>query len=104
MRPSKRWWLLGVLALLLSLFFAFDLGRFLSLSTIKSSQSDLRPWRAGQPLLAAVLFFAGYVTAAALSLPGAAVMTLAAGALFGLGGGALTVSFASTTGATLGDQ
>lgn len=101
MRPNKRWWLLVVLALLLSLFFAFDLERFLSLSTIKASQSDLQSWRAGQPLLAAVLFFVAYVTAAALSLPGAAVMTLAAGALFGLGWGALIVSFASTIGATL---
>jgi pyruvate/2-oxoglutarate dehydrogenase complex dihydrolipoamide dehydrogenase (E3) component/uncharacterized membrane protein YdjX (TVP38/TMEM64 family) len=98
---SKRWWLLVVIAVLLALFFGLDLGRFLSLAAVKSSQADLLAWRAAQPVLAGVLFFAGYVAAAALSLPGAAVMTLAAGALFGLGWGTLIVSFASTLGATL---
>ena len=101
MRLDKRWWLLVVLAGLLALFFGFDLGRFLSLAAIKSSQADLEAWRSAQPLLAAALFFAGYIAAAALSLPGAAVMTLAAGAIFGLGWGTLIVSFASTIGATL---
>lgn len=41
MRLNKRWWLLAVLAGLLGLFFAFDLGHFLSLNTIKARQSDL---------------------------------------------------------------
>jgi pyruvate/2-oxoglutarate dehydrogenase complex dihydrolipoamide dehydrogenase (E3) component/uncharacterized membrane protein YdjX (TVP38/TMEM64 family) len=98
---NKRWWLLVVIALLLALFFGFDLGRFLSLAVVKSGQADWQAWRTAQPVLAGVLFFAGYVAAAALSLPGAAVMTLAAGALFGLGWGTLIVSFASTLGATL---
>jgi len=101
MRLDKRWWLLLVLAGLLALFFALDLGRFLSLAAVKSSQADLQAWRAAQPLLAAVLFFGGYVAVTALSVPGAVVMTLAAGALFGLGWGTLIVSFASTLGATL---
>ncbi len=101
MRLDKRWWLLVVLAGLLALFFGLDLGRFLSLAAVKSSQADLQAWRTAQPLLAGVLFFSGYVAAAALSLPGAAVMTLAAGALFGLGWGTLIVSFASSIGATL---
>ena len=101
MRLDKRWWLLVGLVLLLALFFGFDLGRFLSLAAIKSSQADLQAWRAGQPLLAGLVFFTGYVAVAALSLPGAAVMTLAAGALFGLGWGTLIVSFASSIGATI---
>ncbi|MGE0674649.1 MAG: FAD-dependent oxidoreductase [Methylibium sp.] len=101
MRLDKRWWVLVVLGALLALFFGLDLGRFLSLAAIKSSQADLQAWRAGQPLAAALIFFAGYVAVAALSLPGAAVMTLAAGALFGLGWGTLIVSFASSIGATL---
>ena len=101
MRLDKRWWLLVVLAALLALFFGLDLGRFLSLAAIKNSQADLLAWRDGQPLVAGLLFFAGYVAVAALSLPGAAVMTLAAGALFGLGWGTLIVSFASSIGATL---
>lgn len=101
MRLDKRWWVLVVLGGLLALFFGLDLGRFLSLAAIKNSQADLLAWRDGQPLVAGLLFFAGYVAVAALSLPGAAVMTLAAGALFGLGWGTLIVSFASSIGATL---
>ncbi|OGB00510.1 MAG: pyridine nucleotide-disulfide oxidoreductase [Burkholderiales bacterium RIFCSPHIGHO2_12_FULL_69_20] len=101
MRLDKRWWVLVVLVGLLALFFGLDLSRFLSLAAIKSSQADLLAWREGQPLVAGLLFFAGYVAVAALSLPGAAVMTLAAGALFGLGWGTLIVSFASSIGATL---
>ena len=101
MRLDKRWWLVVVLAGLVAAFHALDLGQVLSLATIKSRQAELEAWRATQPALAALLFFAGYVAAAALSLPGAAVMTLAAGAVFGLGWGTLIVSFASTIGATL---
>ncbi len=101
MRLNKRWWLLVVMAGLLALFFAFDLGRFLSLDAVKASQADLQTWREARPLLAGLLFLAGYVAVTALSLPGALVMTLAAGAIFGLGWGTLIVSFASTIGATL---
>ena len=101
MRLHKRWWFVVVLVGLMALFYALDLGRYLSLASIKNSQADLEAWRTAQPLLAGLLFFAGYVAVAALSLPGAAVMTLAAGAFFGLGWGMLIVSFASTLGATL---
>ena len=101
MRLDKRWWFVVVLVGLMALFYTLDLGRYLSLAAIKSSRADLEAWRAAQPLLAGVLFFAGYVTVSALSLPGAAVMTLAGGAIFGLGWGMLIVSFASTIGATL---
>ena len=57
-------------------------------------------WRDGQPLIAASIFFAAYVVVTALSLPGAAIMTLAGGAIFGLWWGVLLVSFASTLGAS----
>lgn len=62
---------------------------------------DLHAWRMERPLLVAVLFFAAYVAVTALSLPLAAWMTIAGGALFGFGTGLLIVSFASTIGATL---
>jgi pyruvate/2-oxoglutarate dehydrogenase complex dihydrolipoamide dehydrogenase (E3) component/uncharacterized membrane protein YdjX (TVP38/TMEM64 family) len=101
MRLDKRWWLVVVLLGLAALFQFLDLSRFLSLAAIKSGQTDLEAWRTARPVFAGVVFFAGYIAAAALSLPGAAVMTLAAGALFGLGWGVLIVSFASTIGATL---
>ncbi len=101
MRVDKRWGLLAAVGALAVLFFAFDLAHLLTLASIKSRQADLQAWRDAQPLVAAGAFFATYVVVAALSLPGAAVMTLAAGALFGLGWGTLIVSFASSIGATL---
>ena len=101
MRVDKRGWFVVLLLALVGLFFAIDLGQYLNLATIKSRQAELEAWRAGQPVVAGVLFFAAYVAVSALSLPGAAVMTLAAGAIFGLGLGMLIVSFASSIGATL---
>ncbi|AFU99449.1 FAD-dependent oxidoreductase [Simiduia agarivorans] len=60
-----------------------------------------RQWQADQPVATALVFGAVYVLVTALSLPGAAILTLVAGALFGLGWGLLIVSFASSLGATL---
>ena len=98
---DKRWWLIAGLAVLVGLFLAFDLAELLTLAQIKSRQAELQAWRDARPLAAALLFFGAYIAVTALSLPGAAVMTLAAGALFGLGWGTLIVSFASSIGATL---
>jgi uncharacterized membrane protein YdjX (TVP38/TMEM64 family) len=93
------------LALLLALSFgvlwSLDLGRFIGFEQLKAHQAELTAWRLQQPLTAAALFFAGYVLATALSVPGALIITLAGGAVFGLGWGLLIVSFASTLGATL---
>jgi pyruvate/2-oxoglutarate dehydrogenase complex dihydrolipoamide dehydrogenase (E3) component/uncharacterized membrane protein YdjX (TVP38/TMEM64 family) len=82
-------------------FFAFDLGRFLSLDYIKSRQAEFTALAAEKPLAVGGAFFAIYVAVCALSLPGAGIMTLAAGAIFGLVAGTVIVSFASTIGATL---
>ena len=101
MRLNKRWLALAVLAAAVTLFFAFDLGQYLHLEAIKERQAQLEGWRASQPLRAALFFFAAYVLVTALSLPGATVMTLAGGAVFGLGWGTLLISFASSIGATL---
>ena len=105
-RPSQasgraRWLLLLAIGAALAAFFALDLGRFLSLSELKAHQAGLALLVADHPLAAAVSFFAIYVSVTALSLPGAALMTLAAGALFGLGWGLVLASFASSVGATL---
>ena len=100
MNPRKLLLLLA-LGLLVGAFFVFDLGRFFSLDYFKSQQAALETWRAGHPGLTAGLFFAVYVAVTGLSLPGAAVMTLVAGAIFGLLWGTVIVSFASTLGATL---
>ena len=82
-------------------FFALGLQRYLTLETLKASHGQFEAWRAASPFLVAGAFFALYVAVTALSLPGAAVMTLAAGALFGLLYGTVIVSFASSIGATL---
>ncbi len=82
-------------------FFAFDLGQYLNLGTLKEQQAAIQGFQAGQPLLSIAIYFLVYVAATALSLPGAALLTLAGGAVFGLLWGTLIVSFASTIGATL---
>ncbi len=97
----KKIFVLILLIALIGLFFAFDLGQFLTLEYIKSQQQALDALYRDNPLLSLAIFFAVYVLMAAASLPGAAVMTLLAGALFGLLTGLILVSFASTIGATL---
>ncbi|MDQ3140286.1 MAG: FAD-dependent oxidoreductase [Pseudomonadota bacterium] len=82
-------------------FFWFDLGSYLTLDSLKARQAQLAALRETQPLLLIGGFFLFYVAVTALSLPGAAIMTLAAGAIFGLWLGTLIVSFASAIGASL---
>ena len=76
-------------------------GHYLSFETLKAKQAALEAWRAERPLFSAATFFLLYVAVTGLSLPGAALMTLAAGAIFGLLWGTVLVSFASSIGATL---
>jgi pyruvate/2-oxoglutarate dehydrogenase complex dihydrolipoamide dehydrogenase (E3) component/uncharacterized membrane protein YdjX (TVP38/TMEM64 family) len=97
----KRLTLLFALVALVVAFFAFDLGRFLTLDALKAGQATFAGWYDASPWLVAGAYILIYVAVTALSLPGAAVMTLAGGALFGLGVGTLLVSFASSIGATL---
>jgi dihydrolipoamide dehydrogenase len=89
------------IAALIGSFFVFDLGQYLSLEYIKAEQANLAAQVEANPVLAGGVFFGIYVAVTALSLPGAAIMTLVAGAIFGLLWGLVLVSFASTIGATL---
>ena len=99
---SKSRLVLGaVIIVLICAFFAFDLGQYFTLEFFKSRQQELLAYRLEQPLQAAIIFFAAYVAVTGLSLPGAAIMTLVGGALFGFWQGVLIISFASTIGATL---
>ncbi len=93
--------LLLLLALATCAFVALDLGRFLSFEQLKASQASFAQLHAEQPLAVAAAYFLVYVLATALSIPGAVIITLAGGAIFGLWQGLLIVSFASTVGATL---
>ena len=93
--------LLAIVLLAIAGFFLFDLGQYLNLANLKAQQAALSAQVSANPLLVGGVFFFLYVAVTALSLPGAALMTLVAGALFGLLGGTVLVSFASTLGATL---
>ncbi len=93
-----------VIALFVGLIAAFlylDLGQYLNLDYIKSQQYAMEAFYQNNPMSTLLAYFAVYVTVTALSLPGAAIMTLAGGAIFGLLWGTVVVSFASTFGASL---
>ena len=96
---------IAVLALVLAgivAFFALDLGRFLNLGYLKQSQAEFAEFYAKNPGQVVITFLLLCVTATGLSLPGAGtILTLAGGAIFGLGWGTLIVSFASSIGVTL---
>ncbi|HEX9194025.1 MAG TPA: FAD-dependent oxidoreductase, partial [Burkholderiales bacterium] len=99
---SRRRLLVAVLLLgLIAAFFALDLGQYLRLEYFKSQQSAIEEFRRANPLVASGVFFAIYVAVTGLSVPGAAILSLAVGAIFGLLWGTLIVSFASSIGATL---
>ncbi|MCB8746531.1 FAD-dependent oxidoreductase [Rhodoferax sp. U2-2l] len=98
---TKKLILLAVVLATLAAFFALDLGRYLSLDYLRSSHARFEALYQNQPLTVAGAYFAMYVLATALSFPGATILTLAGGAIFGLGWGLLIVSFASSLGATL---
>lgn len=100
----KRYGRLIVLLLVVALaaaFFLSPLRDWLTLAKLKDSREVIQALIAEQPLAAAAAFFLLYVAVTALSLPGAAILTLAAGALFGLWEGLLLASFASALGASL---
>ncbi|MFT5839735.1 MAG: pyruvate/2-oxoglutarate dehydrogenase complex dihydrolipoamide dehydrogenase (E3) component [Flavobacteriales bacterium] len=96
----KRGILLAIIISLIGVFFVFDLGQHLTLESLKSNQQHLADFIQQNWLQAFIGYFVLYVVVTALSLPGAAILTLGAGALFGLGWGLLLASFASTIGAT----
>ena len=98
---SKKWFVVALAVAGVAAYVGLDLGRFLSLSYLKSSQAGFAGLYANQPVLVVAIYMAAYILATALSIPGAVILTLAGGAIFGLAWGTLIVSFASTIGATL---
>lgn len=97
----KRLAIFTLIIVFIGCYFIFDLGQYLSLSVLKEQQQALNTYQQSHPLQLAVLFFVAYILVTALSLPGATIMTLAGGAVFGLLTGFILVSFASSIGATL---
>ena len=99
--PWRKLLLILSAVLAVVLFFAFDLGRYMSLESLKASRAQLEAWRQAHPFWMAGAYALVYVAVTALSLPGAVILTLAGGAVFGLLWGTVLVSFASSVGATL---
>ena len=98
---KSRLYLLILIALLIGAFFYFDLQQLLTLEKLKSQQETIVSYRNDHPLLATAIYALVYIAVTGLSLPGASILTLAGGAVFGLLWGTLIVSFASSIGATL---
>jgi len=96
-----RWLLLAVIVGVVAWALLSGVTDTLTLENLKARQAGLSQWVSQNPWTAGGAFFALYVAVAAASIPGAAVLTLAAGALFGFGWGLLLVSFASSIGASL---
>ena len=93
--------LLIIIAACIGAFFYLGLGQYLTLESLKAQQSAIADYRAAKPFTALMLYALIYIAVTGLSLPGATILTLAGGAVFGLLWGTLIVSFASTIGATL---
>jgi uncharacterized membrane protein YdjX (TVP38/TMEM64 family) len=89
------------IVLLVALFFSLGLGRYLTLASLKANRAALVEFYANHRFVMAAVFIAVYIVQTALSLPGAAVLSLAAGAVFGVVRGALYVNIGATIGATL---
>jgi uncharacterized membrane protein YdjX (TVP38/TMEM64 family) len=93
--------ILAIIALAIGAFFLFDIDQWLTLEHFKAEYARLIGYRDAHPLLITLAYAGIYIAVTGLSLPGATVLTLAGGALFGLVWGTLIVSFASSIGATL---
>lgn len=93
--------LLIIITVLLVIFFLFDFSKYFTLSYLQSQQQALTNYYTAHPVITLLIYGLIYVIVTGLSLPGATVMTLAGGAMFGLLWGTIVVSIASTIGATL---
>lgn len=98
---SARLLLIATLLAAIAAFVAFDIGQYLSLEFFQSQRAAIDAAVSAQPVRSGLIFFLIYLVVTGLSLPGATLLTLVAGAIFGLVWGTVIVSFASTLGATL---
>lgn len=100
-RTTKKLMIVAAVVIAMAAYFFLDLGRYLSLAYLQQQLDIIHSFYAENRLLSWLIFLVVYVVVTALSIPGAAVMTLAGGAIFGFVTGLLLVSFASAMGATL---
>ena len=97
----KKIFLLSLILLAIGAFFYFDLGQWLTLDALKQQQQIIETFRSEHPLLTAGLYSLAYIVITALSLPGAALMTLTGGAIFGVLWGTVLANLSASIGATL---
>jgi pyruvate/2-oxoglutarate dehydrogenase complex dihydrolipoamide dehydrogenase (E3) component/uncharacterized membrane protein YdjX (TVP38/TMEM64 family) len=100
-RTTKKLMIVAAVVIAMAAYFFLDLGRYLSLAYLQQQLDIIHSFYAENRLLSWLIFLVVYVVVTALSIPGAAVMTLAGGAIFGFTTGLVLVSFASAMGATL---
>ncbi len=98
---KKKIVLLSVIVVAVALFFVFDLGQYLSLESLKSNRDQLRAFYDANAGTMVAAFIGVYIVTVALSLPGATILTLCAGAIFGSVTGTLVVNVGATIGAML---
>lgn len=98
---NMRFLLVAFILVLLTLYFTTGAGSYLTLASLKQNQELLTAQFSNHPFLVSFIFGLGYVLVTALSIPGATILTLASGAIFGLFYGTIIASVASTLGATL---
>ena len=97
----KKILLLSIIAIIVAVFFYFDLGLYLNLDYIKANQARFIEYYNQNTALTIIIYSSIYIIATAISLPGAAILTLLGGSIFGFTKGLILVSFASSIGATL---
>ncbi len=98
---NKKIAIIILFAILVALFFFFDLGRYLTLDELKANRGKMASFYETHRVATVAAFMAIYVAQTALSLPGAAILSLAAGALFGVVMGTVYANIAATVGAVL---
>ncbi len=98
---KKKIALVALFITAITLFFVLDLGQYINLAYIKSQQQVINDYYSLNPVKTGLIFFISYVLITGVSLPGAGIMTLAGGAIFGVVWGTILVSFGSVFGATM---
>jgi len=98
---KKKLALVTLFIIAIGLFFMLDLGQYLNLAYVKSKQEVINNYYVLNPVKTGLIFFISYILITGISLPGAGIMTLAGGAIFGVVWGTILVSFGSVFGATM---
>lgn len=98
---KKKIAIISLFIIVIALFLSLDLGQYLNLAYVKSKQHAIDQYYALNPFRTGLIFFISYILVTGISLPGAGIMTLAAGAVFGVVWGTILVSFGSVFGATI---